>query len=57
MKIPAKYTSVTAVIGLVQVIFIVMGIVNHDYFYLAVAFVLNSNIYRVINYQGDESDE
>ena len=56
MKLPKQYSNITAIIGLIQIIFIVIGIVNHDYFYLVVAFVLNTNIQRVIMYEGDESD-
>ena len=56
-KLPSSYSATLAFMTIIQVIFIVIGIVKHDYFYLAVSFVLNSNTFRVVNYQGEEKDD
>ena len=56
MKYPKENLAVLGVLGLIQVIFIVIAIVKHDWFYLAVSYVLNSNVTKVINYDGEESN-
>lgn len=56
MKYPRKNTLGLAFLGLIQLIFLVVAIQKHDWFYLGVVYLLNSNVYRVIRYDGDEDE-
>lgn len=55
--LPRSYHLSILITAIIQLIFIYIAILKHDIFYLAVAFVLNSNVYRVVNYSGDEHEE
>lgn len=51
-KIPKKLENVYGLFGLIGLGFIVVALITHDWFYLATAYVLGGNLYRVINYNG-----
>lgn len=54
MKFPKKYNNALAIIGFIQILFLIKAVVEHDWFYLGVAFVISPNIKRIINYDGEE---
>jgi hypothetical protein len=54
MKYPKRFQLGDAIHNLIQYILLIIAVVNHDWFLLAVVFVLNLNRYLVINYNGHE---
>ena len=54
MKFPKENTNSLVVIGGVQIVLFVIGIVTHDWFWFIAVYVLNSNTRNVINYNGIE---
>ena len=53
-KLTKKESSIYGIVGIIQVVFIIVGIVTHDWFWLLTSYALNGNLYRVVNYQGEE---
>lgn len=56
MKLPRKVTGAYAIQGFIQVIFLVIALLTHDWFYLGVAYLINPPYQRIINYEGMEDD-
>lgn len=56
MKMGKRMQNVYGLSGLLQFVFIVLAVYYHDFLYLGVAFVLNPNMYRIVNYEGSEND-
>lgn len=56
MKMTNKTSAIYGIQTIVQIIFFVIGLYSHDWFYLLAAFIIGPNLYRVINYEGNEND-
>jgi hypothetical protein len=54
MKLPKEYSSVYGVQSLIQIIFLVIALFTHDWFWLAACFVMSPSYRRNINYDGHE---
>ena len=54
MKFTKKMQEYYGIQNLIALVFIIISIIKHDFFYLAVGFIMSGNLYRVVNYQGDE---
>ena len=54
MKLEKSKLGAYALQTLFQIIFLVIGIYTHDWFWLAVVWVISPNLYRIINYTGEE---
>lgn len=54
MKFPKGHQYIYGFYGLLQLTLFIIGLVTHDWFWLAAAFVAGANLFRVINYEGDE---
>ncbi len=54
MKFPKGHQKVYGLQGLIGLILFIIGLYTHDWFWLAAAFVGSGNLYRVVNYEGDE---
>lgn len=54
MKLPKKTQALYGLQSLFAFAFFIAGIVTHDWFWLLACFVMSGNLYRVVNYQGDE---
>ncbi len=53
-KFPKNYSRIYGFAGILALGFVGVALVTHDWFYLAVAYIVAGNLYRVVNYQGDE---
>ena len=54
MKIPKEKINGYGFQSIMQLIFIVMALYTHDWFYLLACYVITPNLIRIINYDGEE---
>ena len=54
MKLPSNTQAVYGIQSLIQIIFFVIGLFTHDWFWLVCVAVMSPNHYRITNYEGHE---
>lgn len=55
-KFPKADSAIYGFFGFIALCFVEYALFTHDWFYLAVAYLLGGNLLRVVNYYGDERD-